>query len=332
MERDDAGITAMVLGALLAVPERTPEVGRSTAIESGARVARLASEGETARFTTDSSRTTSRRPSILALVKAGRGEGEVVQSARAFLQQLQSDEGEGYDPSHHYYGGVGYGGDERPDLSNLQMALEALAASGVEHGDETFQKALRFLERTQNRSESNDTSLELNGVRTHAGEDGGATYAPGESKAGVIELPDGSQVPRSYGSMTYALLKGYLFAGLPREDPRVAAAWEWLRENYTLDVNPGFEASENPTAAYQGLFYYFYTMARALDLYGAEHVTDAAGTEHAWRSELAGRLLAMQRPDGSWTNENSPRWWEGNPVLATAYAMLTLEAASRREN
>ena len=28
--------------------------------------------------------------------------------------------------------------------------------------------------------------------------------------------------------------------------------------------------------------------------------------------------------DGSWVNENASRWWEGNPVLATAYVMLTL--------
>ena len=68
-------------------------------------------------------------------------------------------------------------------------------------------------------------------------------------------------MPRSYGSMSYALLKGYLFAGLAKDDPRVQAVWKWLRENYTLDVNPGFQASDDPTASYQGLFYYFYTMA-----------------------------------------------------------------------
>ena len=38
--------------------------------------------------------------------------------------------------------------------------------------------------------------------------------------------------------------------------------------------------------------------------------------------------MAMQSPeDGSWVNHNAPRWWEGNPVLATSYALLTLGAA-----
>jgi squalene-hopene/tetraprenyl-beta-curcumene cyclase len=251
----------------------------------------------------------------------------VIAKARKYLQQLQADEGEGYQPSDRYYGGVGYGSSERPDLSNLQMAMDALNAAGVDSSDPAMKKALTFLQRCQNRSESNDLVLTDGGKTIKGGEDGGGYYAPGESKAGNVKLPDGTEVPRSYGSMTYALLKGYLFAGLPKEDPRVQAAWQWLRKNYTLEVNPGFETSSDPTAAYQGLFYYFHTMARALDLYGEELVQDAAGASHAWRGELVGRLVAMQRQDGSWVNENAERWFEGNPVLATAYAMLTLDEA-----
>jgi len=326
MGRDDAGITAMVMSALLTIPEPRGERLQS-AIDGGLDwLGSLQKEdgsihdGQLANYVTSAS--------ILAFVKAGREQDKPrIERARGFLTLLQADEGEGYDPTHHFYGGVGYGGDERPDLSNLQMALEALAAAGLEQGDPAFVKALRFLERSQNRSESNDISLTEGVAEILSGDDGGGTYAPGESKAGLMTLADGTQVPRSYGSMTYALLKGYLFAGLPREDPRVEAAWQWLRKNYTLDINPGFEASSDPASAYQGLFYYFYTMARALALYGETLVVDSAGTEHDWRSDLTRRLAVMQRQDGSWINENSPRWWEGNPVLATAYAMLTLDVA-----
>ncbi len=323
--REDAGITAMVLGALLAAqPFTDPSEAERTVTEAGLAWLRSLQkedgsihEGQLANYVTSAA--------ILALSRSGNPkDAGPIARARAFLVELQADEGEGYDPSHHYYGGVGYGGDERPDLSNLQMALEALAATGSAAGDDTFRKALRFLERSQNRSESNDIALEAEGDVVTSGNDGGGVYAPGDSKAGFVTLSDGTRVPRSYGSMTYALLKGYLFAGLSKEDPRVEAAWKWLRANYTLDVNPGFEALGDPNAPYQGLFYYFATMARALALYGEERVEDAAGIGHDWRAELAGRLIAMQRPDGSWVNENSARWWEGNPVLATAYAMLTL--------
>lgn len=325
MGRDDPGIGAMVVGALLSSPEPRDEAV-TAAIDAGLdwlvslqKADGSIHDGQLANYVTSAS--------ILALVRAGReSDGPVIERARDFLVKLQADEGDGYDESHRYYGGVGYGGDERPDLSNLQMALEAMDASGLEDDDPAFSKALRFLQRVQNRTESNDLEITSGDTVIRPGNDGGAGYAPGESKAGFVELEDGTQIPRSYGSMTYALLKGYLFAGLDRDDPRVRATWTWLRENYTLDVNPGFEASDDPHAAYQGLFYYFYTMARALDLYGEEVVVDAAGAEHAWRTELSGRLVSMQQPDGSWTNGNSPRWWEGNPVLATAYAMLTLDA------
>ena len=322
----DPGISAMVLGALLTMPKPRSAATRA-AIEKGLDwLVTMQKEdgsihaGQLANYVTSSA--------VLALARGGRDKDKpVIAKARAFLVELQADEGDDYQPSDRYYGGIGYGGDEKPDLSNLQMALEALNAAGAEPGDPTMTKALSFLERCQNRSESNDLKLVRGEVTTKSGDDGGAGYAPGESKAGFVELPDGTQVPRSYGSMTYALLKGYLFAGLKNDDPRVVAAWNWLSKNYTLEVNPGFEASGDPTAAYQGLFYYFYTMARALDLYGSDEIKDAAGDSHAWRGELVGRISAMQRQDGSWVNENAERWYEGNPVLATAYAMLTVDAA-----
>jgi len=322
--RADPGITAMVCAALATHPGLSPEHNKTLEqaldwLVSLQKPDGSIHAGSLANYVTS--------VAIMALSRPQRpADRVVVERARAFLVALQSDEGEGYGKDDPYYGGVGYGGDERPDLSNLQIALEALAESGSRPGDETFRKALRFLQRCQNHSETNDLVLERDGVSYASGNDGGAGYAPGESKAGFIELKDGRRVVRSYGSMTYALLKGYLFAGLPKEDPRVEAAWSWLRENYTLDVNPGFHAASDPTAAYQGLFYYFFTMAKALALYGEEHIVDGGGQSHAWRTELAGRLLSMQRQDGSWINSNAARWYEGNPVLATAYAMLTLGA------
>lgn len=322
----DAGITAMAVGALLALPEPRPAPVQAALVEGLDFLVSLQKkdgsihEGQLANYVTSAA--------ILALARGGRAADKArIEKASSFLRGLQADEGEGYSEGDRYYGGVGYGGDERPDLSNLQMALEALHTAGVPPSDPAFQKALAFLQRCQNRSESNDVALTVEGKTIASGNDGGAAYAPGESKAGFMKLPDGREVPRSYGSMSYALLKGYLFAGLAKDDPRVQAVWKWLRENYTLDVNPGFQASDDATAAYQGLFYYFYTMAKALDLFGEGTLTDAAGKEHDWRSELCGRLIAMQRQDGSWINENSARWLEGNPVLATSYAMLTLGTA-----
>lgn len=323
----DPGITAMVVGAVQALdPSVRGDAVQASIDRSLAWLASLQDgagaihAGHLKNYVTSAS--------VMALARSNDPKyAQTIARARTFLTDLQADEGEGYSSEDLYYGGVGYGGDERPDLSNMQLALEALAKSGdAAENEDTFAKALAFLQRCQNNSETNDLTLDRDGKVIKSGNDGGAGYAPGESKAGFVPLPDGTQVPKSYGSMTYALLKCYLFAGLPREDARVEAAWKWISKNWTLDVNPGFEASRDPAAAYQGLFYYFYTMSKALALYGEPTVTDAAGRAHDWRAELGGRLLSLQRADGSWRNGNSERWFEGHPILATAYALAALDA------
>lgn len=323
----DAGITALALGAMECVTEPRPKEMQA-AIDQG--LAWLVSlqkkdgaihDGELANYVTSAS--------ILALARSKKPEYKpVIVKARDFLIALQADEAEGYSPDHPYYGGNSYGDEERPDLSNVQMALEAMAASGLEKQSPAYKRALVFLSRCQNRSESNTTKIEEDGAVVVSGDDGGGIYTPGTSKAGTIDLPDGRKVARSYGSMSYALLKSFILADLPKDDPRMKACWEWLKKHYTLDVNPGFEAMKDPNAPYQGLFYYFHTMAKALDLYGEETIVDPQGNSHAWRKEFCGRLTGMQsRIDGSWRNENSQRWWEGNPLLATSYAMVSLDAA-----
>lgn len=327
--RPDAGMTAMVVGSLQAVPEPRPADIQEAIDSALGWIATMQQEdgsihqGRLANYVTSAA--------VLALSKSKKYT-EVVTKARGFLIRLQADEGEGYSEGDMYYGGIGYGGDERPDLSNLQMALEALVASGSSRNDREIQLALKYLERCQNNSETNDVKVTRKGIVIKSGDDGGAGYAPGESKAGMIELSDGTKVPRSYGSMSYALLKGFVFAGLEKDDPRVEALWRWLSANYTLDINPGFAANADPIAPYQGLFYYFHTMARALDVYGVEKITTPDGVEHDWRAELAGRLVSMQsKADGSWVNRNASRWWEGNPSLATAYALQSLAATRSKD-
>ncbi len=327
--KPDAGITAMCLSALLCTAQPRPAELQAKLDAGLTWLAGLQQadgsihDGKLANYITSAS--------IMALSRAGRAEFEpVVARARAFLGTLQADEDEGYSEGDLYYGGIGYGSTERPDLSNLQMALEALAVSGSKPADPAFAKALRYLQRCQNRSESNDIGAVLVASTSGAvasGNDGGSGYAPGDSKAGFAVLADGTKVPRSYGSMTYALLKCYVFAGLTLEDPRLKAAWDWCQANYTLDLNPGFEATADPSASYQGMFYYLSTMARALDVLGVEQVKTSDGMLHPWRAELSGRLVAMQsKLDGSWINHNSQRWNEGNPLLATAYALIALDA------
>ncbi|UCF04774.1 MAG: terpene cyclase/mutase family protein [bacterium] len=248
----------------------------------------------------------------------------IIGNARDFLIRLQCDEEEGYQPDSVYYGGIGYGGDDRPDMSNMQWAMEALEASkeyakrsehsmdeseGTEPETELptsghsqkgifWDKAVIFLERCQN-FETNDQSW--------AGNDGGFVYYPGSSKAGGTT---------SYGSMTYAGLKSFIHANLDKEDPRVIAAYDWIRKNYTVD--------KNPEMGLQGLYYYYHTMAKALNIYGEENIEDDEGVKHNWREDLIIKLSSLQHEEGYWVNTNG-RWWENNKSLVTAYCILALE-------
>ena len=321
--RSDPGITGLCAAALLsASPPRSKEVdeaiGKSLAFLAQAQDKDGAvSSGGVASYVT----------SVAIQAWAASGDAKWrgnIERAQGFLRTVQADEGEGYKEDDRFYGGIGYGDDERPDLSNLNYALDGLVASGLPSTDPAFAKALAFLQRCQNRSESNPTAVQVAGDTIVAGNDGGAAYFPGNSPAGTTTLPDGRKVARSYGSMTYALLKGFLYAGLGKTDARVQAAYAWIGKNWTLEENPGFDTSKDPRAGYQGYFYYLHTVARTLRLFGEEKVVDASGASHDWKGELASRLLSLQKGDGSWINDVD-RWWEGRPPLVTAYALLTLK-------
>ncbi|MEQ8853279.1 prenyltransferase/squalene oxidase repeat-containing protein [Gimesia sp.] len=249
--------------------------------------------------------------SIMALHAANKDGryDQTIKNAEKFLRGLQWDKGEGIESSDTFYGGAGYGGHQRPDLSNTQFLIEALRKAGVKSDDPAIQKALVFVSRTQNLESEFNTTPFASKVN-----DGGFYYTPaagGTSQAG--QTPDGGL--RSYGSMTYAGLKSMIFAGVDEKDKRVKAATEWIRRHYTLKENPGM--------GLMGLYYYFHTFAKALDAMQVDEFKDEKGTAHNWRAELVNQLAELQNENGSWTNTQK-RWYESDPNLATAYALLAL--------
>jgi squalene-hopene/tetraprenyl-beta-curcumene cyclase len=78
-----------------------------------------------------------------------------------------------------------------------------------------------------------------------------------------------------------------------------------------------------PQQGQRGLYYYYNTMAKTLDVLGEDAFADAKGVQHDWRADLFHALAKRQRPDGSWVNEND-RWMEGDPNLVTGYALMAL--------
>ena len=243
-----------------------------------------------------------------------------VEKARGYLVGLQVHEEDGIGRDSPYYGSWGYKkGEPSGNLSTTQFAMDALKEAGLSEDDDAWKRAMVFLQRCQNRSESNDYT------KVAVGDDGGFRYDPGlrEEMAAPTKGEDGKPHYPSYASMTYAGLKSMLNANLKRDDPRVQAAYGWIQKHYTLEENYGLGTRDDPSKAKQGLYYYYLTFARALDAYGEKVIKSEDGTEHRWAVELAGKLVSSQRKDGSWVNE-ADRWWEADPVLVTSYSVYAL--------
>jgi squalene-hopene/tetraprenyl-beta-curcumene cyclase len=184
-------------------------------------------------------------------------------------------------------------------------------SAGVPKDDPAVQRAIRFISRCQNLpGEFNDQPF---AKKTTPEDEGGLTYTPIVSDKNPNKTPAGGL--RSSGVMTYAGLKSFLHAGVSKEDPRVKAAVAWIRRHYTLDENPG--------QGQAGLYYYYHTFGKAMAALAEDPFVDAAGNKHSWRRDLFEALKKRQKADGSWSNPDKA-FFENNPDLATAYAVLTL--------
>ncbi len=265
------------------------------------------------------------------LFRANEAEYEVaIRAARRFLINQQADFDLRGETDSEFDGGIGYGGTyPHSDLSNTHLALEALYYSKQVLSDRPggvgleldWDAAMTFVSRCQNLEATNDLTESYLAIQDE--DRGGFMYFPGDSKAGEVEMPIDKVALRSYGSMSYAGLLSFIYAEMEPTDKRVVAVKDWLRGNYSVEENPGMRS--------QGLYYYYHTMAKALTIAGIGAKLELAdGSKVDWREQLALKLFDTQKPDGSWINEGSSRWWEDNPVLVTSYSLLALGHLARQ--
>jgi squalene-hopene/tetraprenyl-beta-curcumene cyclase len=303
---NSAGLTALSLTAILQNPVGASKVDQATIDRYAAFIVSKSNpDGSIVERAHDQSYNTA--VSIVALAATKNPKyASVVAAGQKYIAGVQIAESRGFAPVDSWYGGMGYGGDERPDMSNLYIAVEAMRATAYDPKDPIWQKALIFASRMQNRSESNDQKW--------AGNDGGFAYSPG------MNPPEMGGGTKSYASVTAAGLYGLLLIGVEKSDPRVQAAYKWLTANYTLDLNFGTNTKNT-------LFYYYCAFAKVMDAYGEKEFVDNRGQRHNWRNELVERLIALQAADGSWVNHDSNEWWEDKPELASAWSVIALEHA-----
>lgn len=257
--------------------------------------------------------------SMTALYYADReSSARTIQKARDYVSKTQLTGDDGLDTE----GGFGYdlnspGG--YADMNNTAWAVSSMRITqsveesrpeGEKKADIDLGKAQKYIEAMQVKKGEKDIPGE---------DEGGFLYKRSDPSAA-----NGGKAPplRSYGSITYSGLEAMIYAQMARDDPRVVSAVDYARRHWTLEENPGMGA--------QGLYYYYTIMARALSLLDIDELPppEDGGEPVKWRDELIGKIISLQREDGSWVNANN-RFWEGDSVLSTSYAMLALEYALR---
>lgn len=256
------------------------------------------------------------------------------------LRARQLVESRGWRPSDPMFGGWGYfralpqkpkaGKPDQLLTSNLTSTLFAVGAlqlAGVGLEDPLFKKALLFVKRCQNFTE---------GSRGTSTGDGGFIFTPTDdipNKAGPARgsatAATGARAPgrasryRSYGTVTADGLRALLRLGVSRSDPRVQAASAWLFERFTADRIPGDYLPDREVQRESAYFYWSWTAAHALMLYGPE--TEQHSSTRGWAVKLAEAVLSRQGQDGAWRNRSVDQR-EDDPLVATplAYASLAV--------
>ncbi|MFT3881116.1 MAG: terpene cyclase/mutase family protein [Gemmatales bacterium] len=237
---------------------------------------------------------------------------DILKGSAKFITGLQWDEAMGSTPTDPYYGGFGYDGKVRPDLSNTSFAIEALHAAGIPSTDPVFKRASIFISRCQNRK----------------GEEQDQTW-PGQANDGsfIYVIPDKKKefnkkdtAPGAgYASITYAGVKSMIYAGVSKDDPRIKQALNWIKNNYSVEVNSGQPKGREQS----GLYYFYHTMSKALSILALDSLEDDKGVKHDWRKDLTLHLAKVQAADGSWSNQMD-RFMEGDPNLVTGFALMAL--------
>ncbi len=239
----------------------------------------------------------------------------VIQNARQYMagsQHFGDDE---------YRGGFGYDRSTQrsyTDLLNTYYAtvamretqsVEDMRPAGEKRVDIDWSETVKYVARLQNKPEAGPQDA------------GGIVYNPNDPKAGATTNAQGIVVLRSYGSITYAGMLALIYANVDRDDTRVQSAFDWSVRHWSLDENPGMGS--------QGLFFFYNVLGKSLGAYGQPSLHMKDGTTVDWKTELAKKLISLQKIDpktgrGYWVNDNN-RFWENDPVLATAYALIALQ-------
>lgn len=191
------------------------------------------------------------------------------------------------------YGHVRFGGDP----SNSQFSLLALyeaERAGVRANDETWNRALRYWEQTQNK----------NGSWDYMGNVGSGTGSMTCAGIGSLVIANDRVQPPDAEVVGNAI-KCCVASEKSETDRCIDEGIEWLGRNFSVTRNPGMAGTWN--------LYYLYSLERVGRLTARRFIGN-----HDWYREGADFLVRSQdRLSGSWSAD-------GSAEISTSFALLFL--------
>ncbi|GEM_PF-394368 len=324
--RPHSAVTALAVAALASLPKGAPTAEDAVAKGIAFLKGRINQDGlvDAPEEEGIAYRTYATSLTLLALARRGdAGDKADVDRLVAALKRFQMAENVGLTQLDWLYGSWNTYDQQvvyttRGDLSGTSFALHALYAAGVPADDPVFRKALMFVKRAQNVSESGPGIPELN--------DGGFTFNPRDGKAGSKQINREVEKFYSYGSPTSDGLRGLFYCVRKKDDPRVQQGLTWMGLNFTVERNPGFQREgRDPMVRFdQGLhFYYLHSLAEALHETCGDTVL-VQGQPRYWAVDILGKICSLQQKDGRWQNPVNVMN-EDDPNVATGLCLLTLD-------
>ncbi len=240
-----------------------------------------------------------------------------------YLLQQQFTETRGFTSSDTPYGGWGFGEENlaegktgHVDLSHTRRILEALR--GHHQFEEARKKAICYFSLAQKRKDEK----RLHPTQTSHKEvpyDGGFFASPvtlSTNKGGIVtDSTLDVNYFRSYSTATCDGVLGLLSAGFQWEDEPVKSACEWLDKNPLWDYPQGIPLDDPDQ--WQEVMIFYHLAVRS-------EVFTKRNTGDQWKVKIYELLNHRQEEDGHFSNPMGALNKEDDPLLATAFAVITL--------
>lgn len=269
--RSGQSLTPFVLDALLDLPAGI-EIG-SAVIDLGLSFIRknTKADGTLGRMDETAADYPNYATSLAVSVLARSRKRNVKQDIVPMLTQLKSQqfsEANGWERKGAAYGGWGMGGPiHRPpdaghvDLSMTRCVLEALRTAGIPPSDPIMERALVYLQRSQNA-------------------DGGFYFSPVNPE--INKAGESGEGFASYGTTTADGVLALRAAGVPETDSRIQSALQWLKNRHRPERAPGFEGTARESWGLGLRFYYAYVISRVLPSLPVQ--LPEQGADHSFRN------------------------------------------------